>query len=154
MANLLKQNEIDAGGGYLTDRGTWQSGFKETVDGIEFTGYALNDIVHTTRGVWLSLVDDNTTDPDTDATGSWRRLLDKQEAMDFVRSNQPQIGADGYGYVYNPTTRQMEKTEHFAVGGLLMPGITRVDNDLVIDGGVGDPTGKFVQSGNDLVINF
>ena len=51
MADLLKSNEIDAGGGYITDRGHWVSGFSETVDGITFTGYALNDIVHTDKAV-------------------------------------------------------------------------------------------------------
>ena len=151
---LLKQNEIDAGGGYITDRGNWVIGFSETVDGITFSGYAINDIVHTNKGVWLSLVDDNTSAPDTDTSGKWRKCLDKQEAMDFVRSHQPQIGADGYWYVYNPTTDKVEKTDYLANGGMIMPSVYQDGNDLVIDGGVGDPAGKFVQVNNDLEINF
>lgn len=82
MADLLKSNEIDAGGGYITDRGNWVSGFSETVDGITFTGYALNDIVHTAKAVYLSLVDNNTTNPDTDTTGSWRIFLDNKAVAD------------------------------------------------------------------------
>ena len=82
MADLLKSNEIDAGGGYIADRGNWVSGFSETVDGITFTGYALNDIVHTAKAVYLSLVDNNTTNPDTDTTGSWRTFLDKRVVTD------------------------------------------------------------------------
>ena len=84
MADLLKSNEIDAGGGYIADRGNWVSGFSETVDGITFTGYALNDIVHTDKAVYLSLVDNNTTNPDTDTTGSWRKCIDKTDINDAV----------------------------------------------------------------------
>lgn len=68
----LNANEFDLGGGYITDRGTWQSDYSETVDGKLYTGYALNDRVHTSKGIYLSLKDDNTTNPDTDATGAWR----------------------------------------------------------------------------------
>lgn len=84
MADLLKSNEIDAGGGYIADRGNWVSGFSETVDAITFTGYALNDIVHTAKAVYLSLVDNNTTNPDTDTTGSWRKCIDKTDINDAV----------------------------------------------------------------------
>lgn len=151
---LLQANEIDAGGGYIKDRGAWQSGFSETVDGTLFTGYAINDIVHTDKAVYLSLIDDNTTNPDSDSTGSWRKFLDKKEAMDFVQQHQPYVGSDGYWYVYNPSTGNMEKTDTLANGGMIMPSVYREENDLVIDGGVGDPSGKFVQENNDLIINF
>lgn len=151
---LLQANEIDAGGGYITDRGNWVSGFSETVDGITFTGYALNDIVHTARAVYLSLVDNNTTNPDTDSTGSWRKCINKEEPMTFVKTNQPYVGSDGYWYVYNPTTGKVEKTDVLANGGMIMPSVYQDGNDLVVDGGVGDPTDKFIQDGNDLVINF
>ena len=150
----LKPNEFDLGGGYIKDRGTWVEGFKETSDGIEYVGYAINDIVHTDKAVYMSLVDENTTNPDTDETGSWRKFLDKKEAMDFVKSHQPTIGEDGYWYVYNPSTGNMEKTENFATGGMIMPSVYRSNNDLVIDGGIGDPTDKFVQENNNLIINF
>ena len=73
----LKENEFDLGGGYIKDRGDWTEGFKETEDGIAYNGYALNDVVHTSKAVYMSLVDDNTTNPDTDATGSWRTMVNK-----------------------------------------------------------------------------
>lgn len=82
MADLLKSNEIDAGGGYITDRGSWVNGFQETVDGKLFNGYAINDIVHTDKAVYMSLVDENTTNPDTDTSGTWRKMLDKSAITD------------------------------------------------------------------------
>lgn len=150
----LKPNEFDLGGGYIKDRGTWVEGFKETSDGIEYVGYAINDIVHTDKAVYMSLVDENTTNPDTDTSGTWRKFLDKKEAMDFVKSHQPYVGSDGYWHVYNPSSGNMEKTDTLANGGMIMPSVYREGNALVIDGGVGDPTGKFIKENNDLVINF
>lgn len=150
----LKENEFDLGGGYIKDRGEWTEGFKETEDGIAYNGYALNDVVHTSKAVYMSLVDDNTTNPDTDETGSWRIMVNKAEPMTFVKTNQPYVGSDGYWYVYNSSTGKMEKTDVLANGGMIMPSVYREANDLVIDGGIGDPTGKFVKVNNDLEINF
>lgn len=150
----LKENEFDLGGGYIKDRGDWTEGFKETEDGIVYNGYALNDVVHTSKAVYMSLVDDNTTNPDTDETGSWRTMVNKAEPMAFVKANQPYIGVDGYWYVYNPTTGKVEKTDYLANGGMIMPSVYQDGNDLVVDGGVGDPTDKFVIENNDFVINF
>lgn len=150
----LKENEFDLGGGYIKDRGDWKEGFKETEDGIAYNGYALNDVVHTSKAVYMSLVDDNTTNPDTDETGSWRTMVNKAEPMVFVKVNQPYIGEDGYWYVYNPTTGKVEKTDYLANGGMIMPSVYQDGNDLVVNGGVGDPTDKFVIENNDFVINF
>ena len=150
----LKENEFDLGGGYIKDRGDWTEGFKETEDGIVYNGYALNDVVHTSKAVYMSLVDDNTTNPDTDETGSWRTMVNKEEPMSFVKVNQPYIGDDGYWYVYNPATGKVEKTDYLANGGMIMPSVYQDGNDLVVDGGVGDPTDKFVIENNDFVINF
>ena len=150
----LKENEFDLGGGYIKDRGEWTEGFKETEDGIDYNGYALNDVVHTAKAVYMSLVDDNTTNPDTDETGSWRTMVNKAEPMTFVKTNQPYVGEDGYWYVYNPATWKVEKTDYLANGGMIMPSVYQDGNDLVVDGGVGDPTGKFVIENNDFVINF
>ena len=110
----LKENEFDLGGGYIKDRGDWTEGFKETEDGIAYNGYALNDVVHTSKAVYMSLVDDNTTNPDSDETGSWRTMVNKAEPMVFVKVNQPYIGEDGYWYVYNPATGKVEKTDYLA----------------------------------------
>lgn len=150
----LKENEFDLGGGYIKDRGEWTEGFKETEDGIVYNGYALNDVVHTSKAVYMSLVDDNTTNPDTDKTGSWRTMVNKAEPMVFVKTNQPYVGEDGYWYVYNPATGKVEKTDYLANGGMIMPSVYQDGNDLVVDGGVGDPTDKFVIENNDFVINF
>ena len=150
----LKENEFDLGGGYIKDRGEWTEGFKETEDGIVYNGYALNDVVHTSKAVYMSLVDDNTTNPDTDETGSWRTMVNKAEPMVFVKVNQPYIGEDGYWYIYNPATGKVEKTDYLANGGMIMPSVYQDGNDLVVDGGVGDPTDKFVIENNDFVINF
>lgn len=150
----LKENEFDLGGGYIKDRGNWTEGFKETEDGIVYNGYALNDVVHTSKAVYMSLVDDNTTNPDTDETGSWRTMVNKAEPMVFVKTNQPYVGEDGYWYVYNPATGKVEKTDYLANGGMIMPSVYQDGNDLVVDGGVGDPTDKFVIENNDFVINF
>lgn len=150
----LKENEFDLGGGYIKDRGDWTEGFKETEDGIVYNGYALNDVVHTSKAVYMSLVDDNTTNPDTDETGSWRTMVNKAEPMVFVKTNQPYVGEDGYWYVYNPATGKVEKTDYLANGGMIMPSVYQDGNDLVVDGGVGDPTDKFVIENNDFVINF
>ena len=150
----LKENEFDLGGGYIKDRGEWTEGFKETEDGIVYNGYALNDVVHTSKAVYMSLEDDNTTNPDTDETGSWRTMVNKAEPMVFVKTNQPYVGEDGYWYVYNPATGKVEKTDYLANGGMIMPSVYQDGNDLVVDGGVGDPTDKFVIENNDFVINF
>ena len=150
----LKENEFDLGGGYIKDRGDWTEGFKETEDGISYNGYALNDVVHTSKAVYMSLMDDNITNPDTDETGSWRTMVNKIEPMVFVKVNQPYIGEDGYWYVYNPATGKVEKTDVLANGGMIMPSVYQDGNDLVVDGGVGDPTDKFVIENNDFVINF
>ena len=80
----LKANEFDLGGGYFRDRGNWVSGFSETDGDVEYHGYALNDVVHTDKAVYASLVDDNTTNPDEDTTGSWRLWVDKQNLTDAV----------------------------------------------------------------------
>ena len=150
----LKENEFDLGGGYIKDRGEWTEGFQETEDGITYNGYAINDVVHTSKAMYMSLVDDNTTNPDTDSTGSWRKCINKEEPMAFVKTNQPYIGEDGYWYVYNPATGKVEKTDYLANGGMIMPSVYQDGNDLVVDGGVGDPTDKFVIENNDFVINF
>ncbi|MGM9703189.1 MAG: hypothetical protein ACI3YZ_06545 [Prevotella sp.] len=185
---LLQANEIDAGGGYITDRGNWVSGFKETVDGISFTGYALNDRVHTSKGIYLSLKDDNTTNPDTDATGAWRldfsfaavtaattaannaataankaktdsdaqtaKCKEQTDLAAELNTHQPKVGEDGYWYYWDSTNDTWVKTDTLANGGMIMPSVYRSNNDLVIDGGVGDPTGKFVKENNSLIINF
>lgn len=82
MADIVGKNEFDAGAGYIVDRGDWQSGFKETVDGVVYEGYAIQDCVHTSKAVYMSLIDGNTTNPDTDTTGTWRVMVNKKDVND------------------------------------------------------------------------
>lgn len=61
----------------FTDRGNWVKGYSFTseVSGEKVTGYLINDIVHTSKGIYGSLVNNNTSDPDSDTTGKWRTWL-------------------------------------------------------------------------------
>lgn len=82
MADVVGKNEFDAGAGYIVDRGDWQSGFEETVDGVVYEGYAIQDCVHTSKAIYMSLIDGNTTNPDTDTTGTWRVMVNKKDVND------------------------------------------------------------------------
>ena len=79
MTLQLPNGYVDAGAAAMHDRGTWVNGFSESINGITYQGYAYGDIVHKASGVYMSLVDGNTTDPDTDTTSSWRTYLDKTD---------------------------------------------------------------------------
>lgn len=79
MAITLPSGYVDAGAAGMNDRETWVNGFSETINGITYNGYAIHDIVHKASGVYMSLIDGNTTDPDTDTTSSWRLYLDKTD---------------------------------------------------------------------------
>lgn len=59
---------ITLGNAFVTDKGDWEQG----------TAYETNDIVHTSDGVFLSLVDNNSTQPSADNT-SWRTWVDKTD---------------------------------------------------------------------------
>lgn len=151
--DLLNANEIDAGGGYITDRGSWVNGFKETVDGKLFNGYAINDIVHTDKAVYMSLVDENTTNPDTDTSGSWRKFLDKAAVMDWIKSKQPFVGSDGYWWVWDAAKDTMVKTDTLARGGEYLVDLTDDDCDFVMTAGTGDPADIFEEDDCNLNIN-
>ncbi len=57
------------GTAFVTDKGDWTKG----------TSYEENDIVHTSKGVWMSLVDNNTAEP-SKSSSQWRLWVDL-EAM-------------------------------------------------------------------------
>ena len=149
----LKPNEFDLGGGYIKDRGTWVEGFKETSDEIEYVGYAINDIVHTDKAVYLSLVDENTTNPDTDTSGSWRKFLDKAAVMDWIKTKQPFVGSDGYWWVWDSEKGAMAKTDTLARGGEYLVDLTDDDCDFVMTAGTGDPADIFTEDDCNLNIN-
>lgn len=149
----LKPNEFDLGGGYIKDRGSWVEGFKETSDEIEYVGYAINDIVHTDKAVYMSLVDENTTNPDTDTSGTWRKFLDKAAVMDWIKSKQPFVGSDGYWWVWDASNGAMVKTDTLARGGEYLVDLTDDDCDFVMTAGTGDPADIFTEDDCNLNIN-
>ena len=63
---MEEQQEILLGNAFVSDKGNWQQG----------VAYETNDIVHTQDGIFLSMVDNNTTQPSASAEG-WKVLLDK-----------------------------------------------------------------------------
>ena len=54
---MEEQKEILLGNAFVTDKGNWQQG----------VAYETNDIVHTQDGIFLSLVDNNATQPSASA---------------------------------------------------------------------------------------
>ena len=54
---MAEQQEILLGNAFVTDKGNWQQG----------VAYETNDIVHTQDGIFLSLVDNNATQPSASA---------------------------------------------------------------------------------------
>lgn len=74
-----EKNIIELGSVSFTDCGTWQSGYSFTDEdsGEKVTGYDEGDIVHTQKGVYCSMKDGNTANPDTDTSHNfWRVWLD------------------------------------------------------------------------------
>ena len=72
--------EIELGSIGFTDKHEWVSGYSQVIDGTDTPGYSVNDVVHTTNGVWCSKVDGNTANPDTDTSHTyWEAWLDATE---------------------------------------------------------------------------
>lgn len=69
-------NIIVVGNVAFTDKGTWVVNYSFESEGETITGYDANDIVHTSKGVFASLVDGNTSEP-SDTSTNWRLWLDK-----------------------------------------------------------------------------
>ena len=74
---MAEQQEILLGSAFVTDKGTWAQG----------TSYETNDIVHTSDGIFMSLVDGNTIAPTKGASG-WREWLDKSPVNDSIKQFQ------------------------------------------------------------------
>ncbi len=66
--------KVILGTAFVTDKGDWTKG----------TSYEENDIVHTTDGVYMSLVDNNTAD--TTDTASWRVWVNKEDINTVVKN--------------------------------------------------------------------
>ena len=69
-------NIIVVGNVAFTDKGAWVDNYTFESEGETITGYDANDIVHTSRGVFASLVDGSTSEP-SDTSTNWRLWLDK-----------------------------------------------------------------------------
>lgn len=69
-------NIIVVGNVAFTDKGAWVVNYSFESEGETITGYDANDIVHTSKGVFASLVDGNTSEP-SDTSSNWRLWLDK-----------------------------------------------------------------------------
>ena len=72
---MEEQQEILLGNAFVSDKGNWQQG----------ATYETNDIVHTQDGIFLSLVDNNTTQPSASADG-WKVWLDKATRVGLMNS--------------------------------------------------------------------
>ena len=107
--------EVLLGTAFVTDKGTWAAG----------TAYEENDIVHTDSGVYMSIVDDNTSD--VSDTTKWRTWVDldavntatsnanaatkeAEEAEVIRKSNEEARQANETSRQGNETTRQSNET--------------------------------------------
>lgn len=64
----------------FTDKGDWVSGYKYTKasTGETVTGYNVNDLVHTAKGIYCSKKAGNTSNPDDDSV-NWKAWLDLKQ---------------------------------------------------------------------------
>ncbi len=133
---MAEQQEILLGNAFVTDKGDWKQG----------TAYETNDIVHTSDGVYLSLVDNNSTQPSADNT-SWRTWVDKSDVnsatsqlkamMDAFANQNPFCGfarvsgdsdpKPSDSYVYGTRTLIREIGSHIKLGT-----VKRVDGEAVL----------------------
>lgn len=87
---MAEKQTIMLGNAFVTDKGAWRQG----------TQYETNDIVHTADGVFMSLTDNNATQPGAD-NASWRMWVDKGPINDSVSKVKALMDAFGEtnGYV-------------------------------------------------------
>lgn len=66
----------------FTDKGDWVSGYNYTKasTGETVTGYNVNDLVHTAKGIYCSKKADNTSNPDNDSV-NWKAWIDLKQYM-------------------------------------------------------------------------
>lgn len=133
---MEEQQEILLGNAFVTDKGNWQQG----------VAYETNDIVHTQDGIFLSMVDNNATQPSASADG-WKVWLDKtpvndsitqfKALMDAFQTQNPFCGfarisgdADptpASEYIYGGRELIREIGSHIKLGT-----VKRVDNEAVL----------------------
>lgn len=66
----------------FTDKGDWVSGYNYTKasTGETVTGYNVNDLVHTAKGIYCSKKTGNTSNPDNDSV-NWKAWIDLKQYM-------------------------------------------------------------------------
>ena len=66
----------------FTDKGDWVSGYNYTKasTGETVTGYNINDLVHTAKGIYCSKKAGNTSNPDNDSV-NWKAWIDLKQYM-------------------------------------------------------------------------
>lgn len=66
----------------FTDKGDWVSGYNYTKasTGETITGYNVNDLVHTAKGIYCSKKAGNTSNPDNDSV-NWKAWIDLKQYM-------------------------------------------------------------------------
>ena len=176
------QKTIDLGTIGYTDKGTWQQGysFVDGESGETITGYDQNDLVHTTDGIFRSLVDGNTTQPGAD-NETWQTWVDispvndsvakVKSLLDAFQSTNPYVGfarVDGdsdpdavtdYTYGSAQLKKSLFKHARLAwvkdgkVAYLCAPGrISKATDgtDIAIDGTMGDLMVYFEDGANFL----
>lgn len=100
---MAESKTIDLGAIGYSDKGNWKQGysFVDSESGETITGYDANDLVHTSDGIFRSLVDGNTTQPSAD-NETWQVWVDKTDIndayskvkslLDAFQSTNPYVG--------------------------------------------------------------
>ncbi len=135
---MAEQQEILLGNAFVSDKGTWVNGTK----------YEANDIVHTEDGVYLSLVDDNATEPK--AGEAWRAWLNKQAIIDNLSEHPQRVGDNGNWEKWDIAQQKYVDTQIAARGGIFYPSFETDGNELYIDDNNSQVADRLVLDGNEL----
>ena len=154
---MAEQQEILLGNAFVTDKGNWQQG----------VAYETNDIVHTQDGIFLSLVDNNATQPSASAEG-WKVWLDKtpvndsitqfKALMDAFQTQNPFCGfarisgdadpAPASEYIYGGRELIREIGSHIKLGT-----VKRVDNEAVLQHECAKGRITLASNGEDMAVD-
>lgn len=149
---MAEKNSIELGNVAFTDQGDWISDYNYIDENNQaINGYDANDLVHTEKGVFLSLEDNNTTNPNENVE-KWRSWLNVQAIIDEVSKHPQRVGLNGNWEKWDVAKQSYVDTEIAARGGIFYPSFDIDGNDLVIDDGNSMIVDRFVMDGNELSI--
>lgn len=134
--------EILLGNAFVTDKGAWAQG----------TSYETNDIVHSDSGVYMSLVDGNTTSPEAGDVTKWRQWVDLQAITDELTAHAQKVGDNGNWWKWDVATQAYVDTNVAARGGIFYPSFSTVGNVLYIEDNNSQVADRLVLEGNELQI--